>query len=254
MLGAYVDDSGNSPEDNSGHFVLAGYVMRVPLWEEFSDRWKNELDREPRIECFKMYDAEHGCGYCEGMPSEFRLLKVNELSQVIHDYDPLAITASLKWRDYQDIAQGNVPAKMDSPYAVLFYQIMRSCHEFQIALNKEDPSIGYQKVDFAFDEQGQVGLRALQWYAALKPRVPEPYQSMMGGSPIFRRDDELVALQSADMLAWQVHRDLEFPAEKRPILEKITQHLSARYVDRVALHSFVELAQRVTPEELANGF
>jgi hypothetical protein len=77
---------------------------------------------------------------------------------------------------------------------------------------------------------------------------------MMGNTPVFRDDKEIVALQAADMLAWHVHRNMDFPQEHRPIFEKITRHYTWNQIDRNALYSFLELTKRIDAKELEAGF
>jgi hypothetical protein len=258
MLQGYVDDSGSDENSHppSRHFVLAGYIMQEPYWEQFSDKWAAELRREPAIKAFKMADAEYGDGYFKGMREEFRRLKVNELSRVIAEFEEysLALWCHVNWDDYRDIVRGKVHPNIDSPYALLFYQMIRGAWEHQAEVNKHC-EVGFQKVDFIFDDQGFTGLRAVQWYAGLVNRLPEPYKSTLGATPIFRDDELFVALQAADMLAWHVHRNLERPDEQRPVLERITSAMyGQRPMDRETLNTFVKLAQRIDPEALERGF
>jgi Protein of unknown function (DUF3800) len=256
ILSAHVDDSGSDENSDSPprFFVLAGYVLPVGTWKPFSERWADELKREPSVECFKMSDAEYGDGYFMGMEEPFRKLKVNELAQVIADFEPKPISAHLRWSDYKSIVHGHVSEKMASPYAILFYQIIKQSHDWQLELKKQDETIGLHSVDFVFDEQGKIGLRALQWYAKLREVVPEPYKKMMGNTPAFRDDKEIVALQAADMLAWHIRRYLENPDEDRPVMDKIAQHHEGKDVHERALQSFVELAPKMDPKELEEGF
>lgn len=59
---------------------------------------------------------------------------------------------------------------MASPYAVLFYQIMRQSHDWQLELNKYDATIGLHRADFIFDEQGKVFLQCVKkWSDEPKP-------------------------------------------------------------------------------------
>ena len=248
ILSAFVDDSGS--DEASRYFVLAGYVMQAPFWEAFSDEWASGLRREPTIEYFHMADAEYGDGNLKGLGEPLRKLKVNELSDVISKFEPLAVSSWLSWESYRKIARANIHPKIDSPYAVLFYQVMRAVHEFQI---KTNPQGKYHRVDFVFDDQSKIGFRALQWYSALKTAAPEPYKSMMGVMPVFEDDKKIVALQAADMLAWHVHRELEHPEEKRPVLDKIRKPFASLGVSDSALRSFVELSKRANPDELAKG-
>src|SRR5271166_2331585 len=100
----------------SRHFVLAGYVLPIERWKPFSDKWAAELITEPSVECFKMSDAEYGDGYFQGMEEPFRKLKINELAQVISDFEPKPISCHLDWQDYKTIVQGRISEKIDSPY------------------------------------------------------------------------------------------------------------------------------------------
>ncbi len=256
MVQGYVDDSGSDEESKipSRHFALAGYLMQAPKWAEFSDKWATALQKEPAIKFFKMADAEYGDGCFLGMREEFRRLKVNELSDVIADFSEhcVALWCHVNWNDYRDTVRGNVPHQIDSPYALLFYQIIRGAAEHQIKMNKL-VDVGFHNVDFIFDEQGIAGLRAVQWYAGLYNRLPEPYRSTLGATPVFRDDEKVVALQASDMLAWHVHRSLERPDEERPIFDKISLNYGRRTIDRETLKGFVELAKRIDLKELKRG-
>ncbi len=68
---------------------------------------------------------------------------------------------------------------------------------------------------------------------------------MMGNTPIFRDDKDIVALQAADMLAWHVHRQYRFPEEDRPIFTQITNgHLWESEVSQAALNMFILICPR----------
>ena len=218
ILSAHVDDSGSDENGSppSRYFVLGGYILPVEQWKPFSNAWDKELRRKPSISYFKMSDAEYGDGPFEGMPREFRKLKVNELADVIDKFKPKPITAHLEWSQYASIVRGNVDPKIDSPYAILFYQIIRAAHEWQIQLNRISREVGFHRIDFVFDKQGKVGLRALQWHDGLLDVLPDPYKSMLGDTPGFKDDKEIVALQAANMIAWHIHRHLEKPEEPWP--------------------------------------
>jgi Protein of unknown function (DUF3800) len=267
VLQAYIDDSGNTPQGETAHqdrFVLAGFAATAPKWEKFSDRWSEVLNKNPKIEYFKMNAvADGGKPFIteSGMTiaHEFRLQKLNELAEVILGLEPLPIVVSLRWHEYERIVRGNVPAKLDSPYAVLFYQSMRYMHEFQIKVNKLLPErgFGFLPVDFIFDEQGAVGPQALQWHTRLAQVVPEPYKTMMGNTPVFRNDVAVVPLQAADMLAWHIRRAYAYPHERRVFLDRlagISDGIEINELGERSLSQFVELSKRADREELDRGF
>jgi len=251
LLKAHIDDSGNSDHGEDGsHFVLAGYVLPVPDWEAFADVWAYQLTQQPTIRCFKMRDAESGDGYFDGISPEFRRCKLLDMARVISHFKPMAVGCHLNWNDYKAVVAGRVHPKLDSPYAILFYQVMRLVHEWQIEYNTRHPGKGYHPVDFVFDDQGKVGIRALQWYEPLKSNMREPYKQMMGGLPEFKDDEVVVPLQAADILAWHVRRKLECPEELRPIFSQIAEHYSELEINLENLSDYVELTKRVDPKEL----
>jgi hypothetical protein len=230
MLQGYIDDSGSHDENL---FVLAGYVLPAEQWATFSDQWSICLRKEPQIRCFKMADAEYGDGYFTGMREEFRRLKIRELSEVITAHKPMGLSCSLRWDDYKRILRGRIPSDMDNPYVLLFWGILRLMHEWQRHLG------GYHKVDFDFDEQGADAIQAVKWYPEIKARVPEPYKSMLGRTPTFLDDEEVVPLQAADMLAWHVRRLKEFPDESRPVFKTITENYTPFYVEPDFMEDFI---------------
>lgn len=257
MLQGYIDDSGSSEGGNrpSSHFVLAGYIMQEPKWEEFVDRWDVVLHKPPSIEAFKMSEANSGNGSFVGMTHELRQFKIHALSRVIEEFSEhsLALWSYLNWQDYRDVVRRKVHPKIDNPYSVLFYQIMRLAHEHQIELNKHI-DVGFHKVDFIFDVQNFIGLRTLQWYSMLLTRLPEPYKSIAGTSPVFRKDEEFLGLQAADMLAWHIRRNLEAASVDSEVFNRITNGMYAeRAIDKQSLLDFVQTAQSADFNELESG-
>jgi Protein of unknown function (DUF3800) len=252
MLKAFVDDSGSANDQHQRYFVLAGYVLPVLHWETFADEWSAELKNAPRITAFKMYNADHGGGYFEGMAAEFRKCKVNDLAQLIHRFDPMGMACHIRWVDYQSIVAGKVHKKLDNPYAILFYQIMRLIHEWQIDGKAKRPEREYQRVDFVFDDQADKGFKALQWYGPLKANMREPYSKMLGATPIFESDEDMVPLQAADLLAWHVRRKLEHPDQDLPVFEIAARHYAELEIGAEELTDYVGLCKRVDPTTLVD--
>jgi hypothetical protein len=56
MALAFADDSGSGGE--TPYYVLAGYSAEESTWDAFWPRWQSVLDLMPRIEYFKMSEAE----------------------------------------------------------------------------------------------------------------------------------------------------------------------------------------------------
>jgi hypothetical protein len=238
MLKCFVDDSG-SDISKGGLLVLAGYLMEELRWEDFANKWDIQLKRTPSIEHFHMRDAEHGNGEFLGVDSVFRRMKVRDLALVIEQCKPTAIKVGLRWDDYVEIIKGNVLTDLDNPFAILFFQIMRAVSELQIRINEVIPdhlkkpdtatTIAIKPVEFIFDnhtddkeEESITEAQCLQWYFQLRDKLEEPHRTMVGNTPRFLDDKDVVSLQAADMLAWHLRRDHEFPDEQRDILGMIS--------------------------------
>jgi hypothetical protein len=224
--------------------------MSEERWEDFADQWDKQLKRDFPIGYCHMIDAENGNGEFAGMREEFRKRKVLDLATVIRKCDPVPINVQMKWKDYVEVVSGNVPATMDSPYAILFFQLMRAVCDLQIESNHYK-DFGHLPVEWVFDSDAPHALRCLKWYGDLAVRAPEPYRTMMANTPVFRDDKMLVPLQAADMLAWHVRREFQFPDEKRNILDTITPSgMFYREIGPLQLAEYVEMSKRVDPNRL----
>jgi len=86
VLQAWLDDSGKGQPPV---FVLAGYVAEVPKWESFSDDWQKLLNKEPRLEYIKAYEAF-------GLRGQFRGYSVEERDRRLLEFIPLIESCSGK--------------------------------------------------------------------------------------------------------------------------------------------------------------
>jgi hypothetical protein len=229
MLKYFADDSGSHTTAN-GMFVLYGYLMEEPRWEDFAERWDAQLKRREffPIDYFRMANAHAGDGPFAGIDGVFRSRKVKDLAEVIRDCNPVPIGCKMSWESYQRIVKGKIDPRLDNPYAILFFQVLRNVTELQKmfvenlpdelkeqALRERQAEIVYKPVDFIFDDQGPVGIQCLQWFSELRSRLQEPHRTVLSNTPQFKDDRDLVPLQAADMLAWHIRRDYEFPGEDR---------------------------------------
>ena len=229
MLKYFVDDSGSDAKAD-GLYVLYGYLMEEQRWEDFAERWDAKLHQPDffPLTYFRMADADVGDGPFVGIDRVFRKRKVKDLAQVIYDCHPTAIGCKMTWKSYNEIVKGKVDPRLDNPYAILFFQVLRSVTDLQIMLTDSIPGqlkeqakqehgveITVKPVEFIFDDQGPGGMQCLQWFGNLKARLQEPYRTVLSNTPQFKDDRDLVPLQAADMLAWHIRRDYEYPHENR---------------------------------------
>jgi hypothetical protein len=256
MLKLYVDDSGSNPNDDS-LFVLYGYLMEEARWEDFAERWDAQLKRPDffPIDYCRMADAEAGTGPFAAIDRVFRNRKVLDLAGVIGECLPTAIGCKMTWKSYNEIVKGKVDPRLDNPYAILFFMVMRSVTDLQIKMYAEIPEeareqvkkeqgieIAIKPVEFIFDDQGPAGLQCLQWWGSLKGKLGPPHSIVFANTPQFKDDRQLVPLQAADMLGWHIRREFEYPNEDRTAVINLigAAGIWEREISDNMLHQIVE--------------
>jgi len=206
MLQGYVDDSGS--EGTRSPFVLAGYILPAKEWELFSDDWKSQLEREPRITYFKMMEAAQRIKQFSGFSEEFCRCKVKDLLAVIHRHNLDGIYSVLSWNDYREILESSLPEEMRrgmrTAYGLLFFNILDT-----VVFYQRRKQIGPEKVDLDFDEQGEAGEFARMFYPLVKEQSLPEVQAILGRTPTMLDDKNFVALQAADLLAWSIRREFD---------------------------------------------
>jgi hypothetical protein len=201
MLQGYTDDSGS--DGTRPPFVLAAYLLEAEKWADFSDEWKIELGRNPKIKYFKMNEAASGDGEFLGVPIEFRRYKIRNLLAIIKKHNLEGIDIHISWEDYRAHLETNAPENV-TPYGLLFFGLLDALERYQVK-----KGIYPEKMELAFDEQGKAGQLAIMFYSMLKAQNRLPAENMISGTPRMLDDVVYVPLQAADMLAWTIRRSLD---------------------------------------------
>lgn len=206
MLQGYFDDSGSDAA--RPFFVLGGYILPAELWENFSDEWQTELQKDPRIEYFKMSEANAGVEQF-AFSSEFRQYKVRKLFSLIQSHMLKGIETWLSWDEFNEFNAGLVGPAKDQAYAPLFFGIMDNVVEWQ-----QQRGIFPSKIQLDFDQQGRAGKVAIASYGQMiehceSNRIEADWRKVVEGTPRMLDDKKYPGLQAADMLAWCVRFRLE---------------------------------------------
>jgi hypothetical protein len=204
LLKAFIDDSGSGGD--SRWFVLAGYVGTVEGWDRFDASWKTVLAAPPRIRYFKSNEAAHLRGEFAGFTREQRNAKMDALIDIIGDCAERAICARMRQGDYNDIAKGQIPARYDSPYYLLFPTFIAA------VVNIERIEGLSEATEFVFDSDQRFERLEYEMVPGLMP-----LRSFKGGivSVAYRDDKTSLPLQAADLLAWQIRRAFSITDEPR---------------------------------------
>lgn len=195
MLEVYIDDSA-SDAGTDKRLVLAGYMQSAEAWGRLTEDWIAELARPPALASLHMITC------FQGWSEEAREAKLDSLVTVLAKYKPLSIECSISRTAHVEELRDRAPYDLRHPYFPCFIGVMYGVARTVLEENMSGP------VEFCFDEQGEVGTNAALWYLPLKYMDPT-LGKVLGGPPRFANDNEVVPLQTADMLAWYVRRATE---------------------------------------------
>jgi hypothetical protein len=234
-----VDDSGSGEGKTRGNiFTLCGFLATADRWESFSRKWEEICDQEPRTPNFKMRKAYRLKEY--GWTEQQRDTRIAQLVALIRERSQYRIESIVAWPNYDRVVRGKVPADIDSPYFLLFYNVIFAFSEFMAAAGIEGT------VDWIFDCQGSIGLEALKWYEFIRANAAPHIQKRLGATPVFLDDDSFLPLKAADLHAWQMrrHLDREQPSNLAP---------NAHLDDLLGIHGTTSIIQGEHLEEFVGN-
>jgi hypothetical protein len=85
MALAFIDDSGSGGD--SSYSVLAGYVASESEWNIFDVDWQKVLDAPPKLEYFKMKEAESRKGQFADFTEDERDARLDQFVDVLLKLD-----------------------------------------------------------------------------------------------------------------------------------------------------------------------
>jgi hypothetical protein len=224
-LEAYIDDSASDARCDKRLF-LAGYIQDEEAWMRLSEDWRSALARSPAL------NALHMSTCFSGWSEQEREAKIDALVAVLTKYRPPSIECSVSRAAHKALLRPHSPYDLRHPYFVGFIGVLHGVAKTVRAEGLSGP------VRLTFDEQGNVGNDAALWFVPLKYSDPS-LTEVLGDSPRFANDEEVIPLQVADMLAWYVRRTNEDNCSARQ--RKVADALRFR-------HYYLEISDDVFPE------
>jgi len=114
---AFIDDSGSGGD--SPYYILAGYSAPEATWAAFWPDWQAALDVAPKLQYFKMSEAESLKGQFSGFSSEQRTERVNRFIDVIQAHDLQEASIAVSAQAYRDTfirsCTNPMPVRITSP-------------------------------------------------------------------------------------------------------------------------------------------
>jgi hypothetical protein len=209
---AFIDDSVTQP--SQAHFVLAGFVSSAANWAAFSDEWKAVLDLAPRLEYFKMHEAnilKNEFSSDRGWNEELRDERVLALAKLIKKYALIRIHASIKSADFEKyVASAPVPQRKlisDSPYIYLLIKLITAMAIRSTLYGINEPC------DFIFDEQAGFSEEVFAYWPVFRAIIEDiknpAFPTFLGARPEFKNEKDVRPLQAADLFANQIRYRME---------------------------------------------
>lgn len=207
-------------------FLLGGWVADASEWEKFSSRWAEILREEPQIAYFKHSEAKASRGQFEGWSPEQIHLKMTRLVDVICEYRMYGVIVGLKVDIHAKAFESSILSKKQLqsvlklvyPYHYCFFALTACV--MQIESESGNTS---QRVDFVFDEQGELFKTCAEIYRDFKAAFIDGIKAL-AGTATEADDKKVVALQAADFLVGQMVSQFRLPEPESYFQKMVTCH------------------------------
>lgn len=204
LLQAFIDDSGNSSA--SEYYVLAGYLSTPEAWIHFDGKWREVLDEEPKLKLFKatQVDSPRESDVWASMSPEHRDARLSRFIKVAGDHTLRAFFVSVRRQDFIDIIPGSVYSDMEEPYLWLFIAFLKMLESIERHHGDD------RRIHAIFDRHDRHPRAAGRLFVSMAKHM-----GLAGriAKVTFAADSEVLPLQAADLIAWQIRRKLCYPHE-----------------------------------------
>lgn len=247
MLLGYFDDSGT--HNTSAVVAIAGYVAPADAWRSFEAEWRELLTAKRLIE-FRMASCEAGWGSFKGWSREARELLPFDFAALIARSRLRGFSFAVRKFPYRTIL---LPT-LDPPEKRLFRNPALFCMQGCMNGITKDQDHGFlprEKVRMVFERGDKpVERRLREHFLWLKEN--------RGWKDVFESIDfeskgESIALQAADMLAYETYRDgvnAEPRRPRRPLMDYLIRDelVHFGYHDQFSLTDLVAALKRLGSE------
>jgi len=181
MLQAYFDDSTERGEA----LIFSGYLQTVDKWLDFSQEWADLLTLSPRMRPFKMSAIRPA-----------RMERARAHYRVIERMSLIGIGCAIPIKPLRAVVKDmNLPPAQANPYFLAWRTVITAALERARMSGSTDP------IEFIFDDQSEK-TKIIEGWDYYYRSAPASVRKRIRGVPAFKNDEDVVALQAADMLAW----------------------------------------------------
>lgn len=191
VLQFWLDDSG---KEQMPIFVLAGYAASVDEWTVFADEWQALLDKEPKLDYIKAYEAFGFRKQFKGWNEFHRDKRLMEFVPLVEKYSNRGLAFTIghnHFRDKSDPVWG-----FKQPYMFAYITALTGLLRFA----QGNPA--KEKIEIIFDNGVVHRRQAKAAYKELFHRLPKDVTDLLDrDEPRFEDDKKFNPLQAADLLA-----------------------------------------------------
>ncbi|MGB8682618.1 MAG: DUF3800 domain-containing protein [Candidatus Binatus sp.] len=225
---AYFDDSGKK---QAAMLVVGGYVSSVRRWEyDFNPAWRLMLARH-QLQEFK----RHSFG---NPPAEDRVLA--DFAQIINDYTLHAFSCGIVMADWE---RANAIYPMTGMHLYPYAICARTCVKLVRDWCREN-DYRRDEVEYLFDDGSE---DADQFGKLLKmDRDPEVKAIVPVPAPSHR----VLPIQSADYIAWEIHRQMANDPNAGMPSESVMRLLRMPEKGTITIHRFANLEETCIAAEI----
>lgn len=200
MLTAYLDETGHSKDERQRFNGMAGLLAPSAKWERLEVKWKRTL-REFRLPHFHTKDFANRRREYEGWSEDRRQKLYGRLLTHIEAAHPFPIGSILAMSDYNSLTN-HQRSLFGDPYHIGFLSTLSQLTAIAGEMRLEPGT----KIAPVFSDHVEFRHAALRGYELLC-RHREVKQWI--DSPVFRDMRDLVPLQAADIVAYELYKEFE---------------------------------------------
>ena len=224
ILDTYLDESGT--HDESPVTVVAGFAAIQPDWEAFDGPWKAFLDKWG-IDHFHMTDFENRQGGYADWSYEQRHKRLNALLSLITEHVRVAVWAAVPKDVYERVLSDSLKERIN-PYQVAAI----SCFTRLNGILRHEFSDRDVRAAYVYEDIAKGAGAVCDAYTSIK-KVPGLADDLHMLSFSYQPKKMFTPLQSADILAYEVWKDLSNqlspnPMERRYPIKQLEQSIDIR--------------------------
>ncbi len=211
MLSAFFDETGHSRDEKQLFNGMAGVLAPADHWEAFEEKWKRTL-QEYKIRFFHMKDFANFRGFFEGWSEAKRQKLYGKLLTHMETTYVLPMGVSIPMEAFRGFSEEQREKFID-PYYLCFLSVIT---QSTIFMNNSGMS-PEEKVALVFSDQVEFKNKAQELYDEITQTQYDSVRMRSAAqilkdrtlSPVFRNMRKIVALQAADIVAYEVYKEHE---------------------------------------------